>query len=130
MRWAAEVSHQLPPQILLLYLPSVSVTPVLSYPDDFNRAISVYITLPCLLYGVFFVLTLTRYSGVIERDMLYAAHSICGLYRSYDLYKTNPTERGVSTLQRPVVSGENISEKEDFNRASRIYYHAPRRSPS
>jgi len=86
MRWAAEVSHQLPPQILLLYLPSVSVTPILSYPDDFNRAISVYITLPCLLYGVFFVLALTRYSGMIERDMLYAAHTAFAGYIVLMLY--------------------------------------------
>jgi len=43
-----------------------------------KRAITVYITLPCLLYGVFFVLALTRYSGTIERDMLYAAHTVFG----------------------------------------------------
>ena len=51
-----------------------------------KRAITVYITLPCLLYGVFFVLALTRYSGIIERDMLYAAHTVFGGYIALIIY--------------------------------------------
>jgi len=51
-----------------------------------KRAITVYITLPCLLYGVFFVLALTRYSGIIERDMLYAAHTVFSGYIALIVY--------------------------------------------
>ena len=51
-----------------------------------KKAITVYITLPCLLYGVFFVLALTRYSGIIERYMLYAAHTVFGGYIALIIY--------------------------------------------
>ena len=51
-----------------------------------KKAITVYITLPCLLYGVFFVLAVTRYSGMIERSTLYAAHTVFGGYIAFIVY--------------------------------------------
>ena len=51
-----------------------------------KKAITVYISLPCLLYGVFFVLAVTRYSGMIERNTLYAAHTVFGGYITFMIY--------------------------------------------
>ena len=51
-----------------------------------KKAITLYITLPCLLYGVFFILAVTRYSGMIGRETLYAAHSVFAGYIALIVY--------------------------------------------
>ena len=51
-----------------------------------KKAITVYITLPCLLYGVFFILAVTWYSGMIERETLYAAHTVFAGYIAFIVY--------------------------------------------
>lgn len=51
-----------------------------------KKALTVYITLPCLLYGVFFVLVLTQYSELIGTNTLRAVHAIFGGYIALILY--------------------------------------------
>jgi len=45
-----------------------------------NNVLTLYITLPCLLYGAFLVVGLTLSSAAITRDTLYAAHTVFGGY--------------------------------------------------
>ena len=51
-----------------------------------KKTLTVYIALPCLLYGVFFVLALTWYSDMIETDTLRIAHAVFGSYIALILY--------------------------------------------
>jgi hypothetical protein len=54
-----------------------------------------YITLPCLLYGVFLILGLTLYSDMVARDTLYAAHTVFSGYMALVVY----TKRGQLTAE-------------------------------
>ena len=51
-----------------------------------KKTLTVYIALPCLLYGVFFVLALTRYSEMIGTDTLRTAHAVFGSYVALIVY--------------------------------------------
>ena len=51
-----------------------------------ENTLTVYIALPCLLYGVFFVLALTWYSDMIGTDTLRTAHAVFGSYIALILY--------------------------------------------
>lgn len=51
-----------------------------------NNILTVYITLPCLLYAVFFGLAITRYSELVGTDALRAAHAVFGGYIALILY--------------------------------------------
>jgi hypothetical protein len=60
-----------------------------------KNVLMLYITLPCLLYGVFLILGLTLYSDMVARDTLYAAHTVFSGYMALVVY----TKRGQLTAE-------------------------------
>lgn len=51
-----------------------------------QKILTIYIALPCLLYGVFFVLALTRYPEMVGTDTLRTTHAVFGGYIALILY--------------------------------------------
>ena len=51
-----------------------------------KKILTVYIALPCLLYGVFFLSALTWYSEMIGTDTLRTTHTVFASYIALILY--------------------------------------------
>jgi FtsH-binding integral membrane protein len=51
-----------------------------------QKILTIYIAFPCLLYGVFFILALTRYSEMVGADTLRTTHAVFGGYIALILY--------------------------------------------